>query len=333
MLGVLHPSDPNRAVRFSFLFLAVTLVLVGWLHLATPLIAALFSYATLARMQFGRRGRKWIAVGLFLVLLAALAYSAGHFLRSAVRELPEIADKSIPSIIQWAKRYQIVLPFTDYDSLKELAFGAVTDQVHYLGRFADFARGATRQFVFLAVGCVVAIGLFLNPQIETGPPAPEAKPNLYILYADQIAQRFATFYRSFATVMGAQVLISGINTALTALFVFVVHLPYALVVIGLTFLCGLIPVVGNLISNTIIISIGFTISPEMALFALIFLIIIHKLEYFLNSKIIGHRIRNPVWLTLLALVLGERLMGLPGMILAPVVLNYLKLETARIENQ
>ena len=49
----------------------------------------------------------------------------------------------------------------------------------------------------------------------------------------------------------------------------------------------------------------------MALVALVFLIAIHKLEYFLNSKIIGERIRNPIWLTLLALIVGERLMGIP----------------------
>jgi len=69
----------------------------------------------------------------------------------------------------------------------------------------------------------------------------------------------------------------------------------------------------------------------MALAALIFLVAVHKLEYFLNSKIIGHRIRNPLWLTLLALVLGEKLMGIPGMILAPVLLHYLKVETSGIE--
>ncbi len=110
-----------------------------------------------------------------------------------------------------------------------------------------------------------------------------------------------------------------------------VGLPYAVVVIGVTFLCGLIPVLGNLVSNTIIVGIGFTVSPKMALTALVFLVVIHKLEYFLNSKIIGQRIRNPLWLTLLALVLGERLMGLPGMILAPVVLNYIRMEASRIE--
>jgi predicted PurR-regulated permease PerM len=76
--------------------------------------------------------------------------------------------------------------------------------------------------------------------------------------------------------------------------------------------------------------IGFTVSPKMALGALIFLVVIHKLEYFLNSKIVGLRIRNPLWLTLLGLIVGERLLGVPGMILAPVVLNYIKLEATGV---
>jgi predicted PurR-regulated permease PerM len=88
-------------------------------------------------------------------------------------------------------------------------------------------------------------------------------------------------------------------------------------------------VVGNLVSNTIVVAIGFTVSPKMALVSLLFLVVIHKLEYLLNSKIVGWRIRNPLWLTLLGLVVGERLMGIPGMILAPVVLHYVKLEVSR----
>ena len=131
--------------------------------------------------------------------------------------------------------------------------------------------------------------------------------------------------------MGAQIVISAINTALTSIYVFAVSLPHSMVVIGVTFLCGLLPVLGNLISNTIIVSISFTISPKMALAALVFLVVIHKLDYFLNSKIIGDRIKNPIWLTMLGLILGERLMGLPGMILAPVILNFLKVEASKFQ--
>jgi predicted PurR-regulated permease PerM len=97
----------------------------------------------------------------------------------------------------------------------------------------------------------------------------------------------------------------------------------------LTFLCGLLPIIGNIMSNTLIVGVGFTVSPNVALFALIFLVVIHKLEYFLNSKIIGDRIKNPMWLTLVGLVIGEKLMGIPGMILAPVVLHYIKVEASR----
>jgi predicted PurR-regulated permease PerM len=215
--------------------------------------------------------------------------------------------------------------------LKDLAFDTVKSEVKYLGSAARFARGATTQFLFVLVGCVVAISIFLNPRLELNREKYAVRDNLYSLSCDHIANRFAALYQSFATVMGAQIVISAINTIFTTIFVLAVGLPHPVVVVGMTFLCGLIPVLGNLISNTVIVGIGFTVSPKMAFAALVFLVVIHKLEYFLNSKIIGHRIRNPLWLTLLALVLGERLIGLPGMVLAPVVLNYIRMEASRIE--
>ena len=131
--------------------------------------------------------------------------------------------------------------------------------------------------------------------------------------------------------MGAQITISFINTALTAIFLMAVHMPHATLLIAVTFLCGLVPIVGNLLSNTIIVFVALTVSLKLAISALVFLVVIHKLEYLLNSKIIGDRIRNPVWLTLIALILGERLMGIPGLILAPVVLNYLRVEMLTVE--
>ncbi len=322
----------NRPARVSYVFMVGMLVMGGWLHLATPLLAALFAYLALEKLHFfkTRRGGKWLAIGLFIILLAGIAYGLGYFIRVAVRALPEIAEQAVPSVIQWAQRYQIELPFTDYDSFKDSALDIVKSQAHYLASVAKLARGATAQGLFMIVGCVVAISIFLNPRMELHREAHRVRNNLYSLCSEAIAQRFATFYRSFATVIGAQIVISAINTVFTTIFVAAVHLPYAVVVIGMTFLCGLLPVIGNVISNTVIVGIGFTISPEMALLALVFLIVIHKLEYFLNSKIVGDRIDNPLWLTLLGLIIGERLMGVPGMILAPVVLNYLKLETSII---
>ena len=304
------------------------LILVGALHLATPLIASLFAFLALTRMYFFKRHSKWIPVSIFLLLLAAMAYGLGYFINASVNQLPEIADKSIPPIIEIAKKHQIELPFTDYDSLKDRAFEEVKNQVHYLAGFAKAARGAVAHLIYLLVGCIVAISIFFNPCFQVG-KKPDTN-NLYSSCCEEVSARFRTFFESFSTVMGAQVIISAINTGLTAGFALVTGLPYTVVIIGVTFLCGLLPVVGNLISNTLVVAVAFTVSPTMAVAALVFLVLVHKLEYFLNSKIIGWRIHNPLWLTLLALILGEKLMGLPGMILAPVILNYLRLEASAI---
>jgi predicted PurR-regulated permease PerM len=171
--------------------------------------------------------------------------------------------------------------------------------------------------------------MFINPTLDFDhSPRPL---NLYSLHCARVAELFRSFYKNFETVMSAQVIISGINTALTSAFVYATSLPYAAIVVVLTFLCGLLPVIGNIISNTIIVGIAFTISPQFAGWALLFLVVIHKLEYFLNSKIIGGRIRHPMWLTLLALLLGERLLGIPGIILAPVVLSFIKAEASKFQ--
>jgi predicted PurR-regulated permease PerM len=320
----------SRCSRYSYLFMAGLAVLIVWLHLATPLLAALFAYLALSRLDTGKRWGKTLAVIAFLIALASIAYALGYFINQTIRALPEIGDKAIPAIIAWAKQYGIELPFSDYDSLKDFAFDTVKTEVRFLGSFAKFARGASTEALFLAAGCVVAVSAFLHPRFELSADATRPSENLYTGCCREIAARFSTLYGSFVTVMGAQIVISAINTLLTAIFVLAVQLPYAVVVIGVTFLCGLLPVVGNLLSNTIVVAIGFTVSPRMALGALIFLIVIHKLEYFLNSKIVGWRIHNPLWLTLLGLIVGERLLGIPGMILAPVVLNYVRLEMSKV---
>lgn len=305
----------------SYLAVVLILILATALHLMTPLVTVLFSYFALSSLHFRRR--KWLAVALFLVLVAAFFCGFVFFLRQAFVALPEIVSTTIPVVVQFAARNSIELPFTDMESLKDVVMESVRDTLGYVG---NFAKIATKEFVFLLAGVVIAMGIFLNPP-RSAPPAPHTDAGSF--YSALITERFRAFYLSFQRVMGAQLLISAINTVLTAIFVLGCSLPYAGVVIALTFVCGLLPIVGNIISNALIVGIAFTKSPQMAGWALVFLISIHKLEYFLNSTIVGSRIRHPMWLLLLALIFGERLMGIPGLILAPVILHFVKNEASR----
>ncbi len=145
-------------------------------------------------------------------------------------------------------------------------------------------------------------------------------------------QRFMYLLRAFENVVFAQVKISAINTTLTAIFLLVllplfdVHLPYAKTLVALTFLVGLLPVIGNLISNTAIMAISATVSLQLVLVSLLFLVVIHKLEYFINAEIIGTRINAKAWEILLSMIVMETLFGAAGVVAAPIVYAYLKNE-------
>jgi predicted PurR-regulated permease PerM len=303
----------------------LTFALVAWLGLATPFITVLFTYFALQRLSFG--GSKLVAIVLSTLVVVGAGYGFGYFFQQALQAFPKIAETAIPAVIKFAKQHNLELPFTDLDSLRALAMDTIVEEVRFLGKRATLAG---KQVVFVVIGLVVAVSLFINARLNLE-REPGDRDNFYSRTCEQIEARFRSFYQSFCRVMGAQIIISTINTGLTSIYVTWIALPYAGLVIAVTFFCGLLPIIGNLISNTVIVSIAFTVSPKLGISALVFLVALHKLEYFLNSKIIGARIRKPMWLTLLALIVAERIMGIPGIILAPVILDYIKTETSQFD--
>ncbi len=313
----------SQTSRISYVIFAVLVVLIASLHLGTFALATLFGYLLLRTFCIG--GRKWLSTTIYLVTVIALGTGLVYFSNLAYRTFPKIAEKAIPAIVEFAEQRGIELPFTDYASLKSAALSEAQEGFTVVGHYAT---AASFQFVLVIAGIVVALSIFLGSGWTTDHSESNARDNLYFKVTRDLTARFKSFYRSFAIVIGAQLAISAINTVLTAAFLLFNHYPYAGLLATFVFLCGLLPIVGNIISNSLIVGVGFTITAHTGIYALVFLIVIHKLEYFLNSKIIGERIKCPMWLTLVGLILGEKLMGIPGMVLAPVVLHFIKVETS-----
>ena len=234
--------------RVSYAVLAATIILVGFLHLGAPLLVVLFSYFALRQLYFLTR-RKWIALTLFIIAVAGIATAGVYFTRTAILALPDVADSSIPSASAWALKRQIELPFTDFESLRQLVVGTLREEAHYLRNVANVAKATTTHVVFSILGIVAAASLFFKTGLDPYRGTHRVKNNLYSVCCDQVSRRFRDFYRSFATVMGAQITISLINTALTAIFLLAVRMPHAPLLIAATFLCGLVPIVGNLVSK------------------------------------------------------------------------------------
>ena len=109
-----------------------------------------------------------------------------------------------------------------------------------------------------------------------------------------------------------------------------IQLPFAKALIAVTFLTGLLPVIGNLISNTVIVVVSLSVSFGVALGSLAFLIVIHKLEYFLNARIVGGEIKASAWELLCAMLAFEAAFGLPGLVAAPIFYAYGKAELRQL---
>jgi predicted PurR-regulated permease PerM len=345
-VAVVTPTPPvptesvARACRIASFFLAgAVLLLVLFLHLLPALLAGLLVYELVEiaapRLRIARiRGRqaKLVAIGLLALgvvgLLAGLIAGIVAFVHSESGSLPILLQKMADVIESWRTR----LPSSIVDLLPEdvdEVRGALVPWLReHAGTLQHAGTAGGRVAAHLLLGAVVGALAALHDARSSGPIGPLA-------YALQ--ERAARLGLAFRRVVFGQVRISAINTLLTGLYLVValriagVHLPLAKTMIALTFLVGLLPVVGNLISNTAILVLSLSVSPAVAIASLVYLVVIHKFEYFLNAHIVGTQVRAHAWELLLAMLVMEAAFGVPGLIAAPIYYAYVKDELVQQE--
>jgi predicted PurR-regulated permease PerM len=185
----------------------------------------------------------------------------------------------------------------------------------------NFGRGLVHVVVGIIIGSLVAF--------SRAPISAVHQPLAAALLA-----RTTQLGQSFRRLVFAQIRISALNTLLTGLYLAVllplcgVQLPLIKTMIAVTFILGLLPLVGNLLSNTVIVVVALSHSLGAAAGSLAYLVTIHKLEYFVNAQIIGTQMRARAWELLTAMLVMEAVFGLPGLVAAPIYYGYLKSELA-----
>jgi len=126
--------------------------------------------------------------------------------------------------------------------------------------------------------------------------------------------------------------IALINTGCTAVYLLValpllgITLPFGKTMVLLTLAMGFIPVLGNLVSNFVIVVVSASVGLGVSIASLAFLILLHKAEYFLAARILGSQIDAKAWEILIAMLVMEAAFGIPGLVTGPVVYAYVKSE-------
>ena len=302
-----------------------------WLHLLPALLAGLLVYELVhviaPRLRLSRERARLAAVvvlaSLIVGLVAAAIFGALAFFRSDAGSLSALLQK-MADIVDGAR-----------DALPPWAVGSLPGDIddlrqalsRWLREYApELRRGgaeAGRAFAHILIGCVIGAMVSLRETVSHREHPPLARA---------LVARCNRLGDAFRRVVFAQLRISALNTIFTGVYLalllpaFGVHLPLTKTLIAVAFVAGLVPILGNLISNAVIVIVSLAVSPYVALASLAYLVVIHKLEYFFNARIVGSQIRARAWELLLAMLVMEAAFGLAGVVAAPIYYAYLKQE-------
>lgn len=323
----------DSSTTASYVLAALFLLMVLLKGLLGALLAGLlvFSLIHLITALLGRkvsdgRARMLAAAAIGAAVIAALTLAIwgvislfkaeASSLTNLFQKMADIIEASRGQVPPWLNER---LP-VDADAVREMSTAWLRE---HAAEAKTLGAEAGRIVAHILIGMIIGVMLSLHDRL---------RPQVHRPFAAALLQRAAHLAAAFRNIVFAQVWISGINTIITAVFIFVVlplagiSLPFSKTLVAITFVAGLLPVVGNLISNTVLVVVALSHSLHTALAALAFMIVLHKLEYFLNARIIGSRINARAWELLIAMLVAESLFGLNGVIAAPVFYAYAKRE-------
>ncbi len=328
------PTTVTRTDIAAWIVAAAALGLIIGLHLLSALLAGLLVFKLvdvltpwLRLRALGNDGPRVLAVTLIASAVIAALIGIGIGLIALLRNSGESVPLLMQRMAEIIEDARAVLPEGLHDYIPDNAETLQTTIAEWLrsnaGSLQLAGRGIGRSLVHVLMGMI--IGALLSMQKATNPP--QRRP-----LTQQIAQHAARLASAFQRVVFAQFWISLINTFFTWLYLdvvlrlFGVDLPLVKILVVLTFVVGLLPIIGNLISNTAIVIVCLSQGLPVALASLVYLVVIHKLEYFLNARIIGSHIKARAWELLIAMLVMEAAFGIPGLIAAPIFYAYCKAE-------
>ena len=326
-----EPPAASTSTIAAWVLTGIGLVLILWLHLTAALLAGLLVYELVDLMKpaikrrITDRRKTLIAVtalaGIVVALIAAAIVGAIAFFKSDAGNVPALLGKMV-EILSSSRALMPDWVASEIPAHPEEMKEAVGQWMRaHLDTVQLAGAEALRELAYVVLGLVLGALIALNAALPE-----ERQGALATALTEQIAKLGSAFRR----VVFAQVQIALLNTLFTGVYLalllplFGVDLPLKKTLIAVTFIAGLLPVLGNLVSNTVIVIVSLSYSPHAAIASLLFLVTIHKLEYFLNARIVGRRIESRAWELLVAMLVMEAAFGIHGLIAAPIFYAYLK---------
>ncbi len=315
----------NQVVAALFL-IAFALILY---HLREILIVVFVAYIIVAALNpvvdFLRRRRVPKTVAVLLTFFATLIFFIlliAPLVPFFVSQIQQLA-KSFPAYLQQAA--QAVGVQLDTGEIGRV----ITPQ--QLGQNA-FALAGGLFGGFFTIVSTVAISFYLLLSYDT------AKNALANLFSKKYQEKAETIIEQVNDKLGAwlrgQFLLSLSIGFITWVSLTTIQMPFALPLAVLAGLFEIVPTVGPIIASVPAIIVALTISPNMALLIVVLYIAIQMIEnHLLVPRIMQRAVGlNPV-IVIIGVIVGDRLLGIPGALLSVPFISLIVLISKNIEQQ
>jgi predicted PurR-regulated permease PerM len=327
--------------RVALVITAAGLLAALHLGLLPALFAALAAFrirvrvaAALQRVAAPARGRQALVLGLSALVLALLVVGVLEAYELLAANSPASLQRLIHLLADTVQHLRSSAPpwLTDrVPASAEALQAAIAGWLRgHAAVLQGWGRAAARTLVYVLVGLVIGFlaagdaardgegdGDGDSGAAAAGPLAHALRRNLHHLA------------RAFGQVFSAQIWIAALNAGLTLVYLQLVlpalgyHVPFATTLVLLTFVLDLLPIVGNVASNAAVVIASLTVSFPIAEASLLFLVLVHKLEYFLNARFVGAMTRVKTYTLLAFMLVLEAAFGLPGLVAAPLYCAWL----------
>lgn len=254
----------------------------------------------------------WIGTHLFPIIITQL-----KALKAALPLVADRLDIGVTNIDVFFRNYQIHLPFLELNTqeiITEIAKLINVDVKDFSSFVGKFLLGSVTVFVYFILTCVFSFYLLLDGKsIWKGILAPLSKRHQEHL--TQMKCRVDNILNSY---VAGQFMVATLTTAVMLTTYLVLGVPYAFV-LGLAQLLEIIPLIGTwtaIIPALIVVAV--VASPAKALIAAIVYLIYTQIgrDYLIAPRILGDAIGfHPIGI-MFAVIIGAKLGGLAGIIIA-----------------
>lgn len=319
----------------SYILMTAALLVVLTKSMLVALLTGLVTFvlinltAALLKERVKKGWAKHAAVGLLATMLftaiVITVWSLVDFFQSdagsvqvLLQRLADIIEASRHKLPVWISQH---LP-SSVDELNASIASTLREHANKATVLGAHAEHFIMQVVFgMLVGILVAVADNGESKLKKVKPLVAA-----------LTERVTRFTKAFELILVAQAKISAVNTAIVALYLYIalplcgVALPFKASIVLVTFFGGLLPVVGGVVANILIVVLALSHSLLAAIITEALMLALSKLELVLSARFIGEAISAKSWEPIVAMLFMYALFGMVGMVAAPFIYAYIKYE-------